>query len=100
MAFAILPLVVRVVCISLSFELNPSQTFELATETDAAASGMSVAELQENYITSHKLIIPARISYLLLYVPQTSSSSSSCLFAPLSNHVIVRTAYGASSYAC
>jgi len=70
MAFAILPLVARAVCISLSFELNPSQTFKLVTETDAAASGMSVAKLQENYITSHKLIIPARISYLLLYVPQ------------------------------
>ncbi|KAF2177338.1 hypothetical protein K469DRAFT_742554 [Zopfia rhizophila CBS 207.26] len=65
MAFAIVPLIARTVCISLSFVLNPSQTFGLATETDAAASGMSVAELQENYITSHKLLIPGRISYLL-----------------------------------
>ena len=73
MAFAILPLVARTVCISLSFELNPSQTFKLATETDAAASGMSVTKLQENYVTSHKLIIPGRISYLLLYVLQSQA---------------------------
>ncbi|KAH6873860.1 hypothetical protein B0T10DRAFT_533239 [Thelonectria olida] len=64
MAFAIVPLAARTTVIYLSFQLNPIQTFGLPTESDAAARGISVAQLEEKYIMSHKLLLPARVSYL------------------------------------
>ncbi|KAH7137528.1 hypothetical protein B0J13DRAFT_78599 [Dactylonectria estremocensis] len=64
MAFAIVPLIARTTVIYISFELNPDQTFGLPTEADAAARGISTAQLEENYLLSHMLLLPARVSYL------------------------------------
>ncbi|KAM5363523.1 hypothetical protein ACJZ2D_011966 [Fusarium nematophilum] len=64
MAFAIIPLIARTTLIYHSFELNPDQTFGLPTESDAAASGLSLAQLEENYTISHILLLPARVSYV------------------------------------
>lgn len=68
MAFALLPLIGRTTCISLSFYLNPTHTYDAATEEAAAARNLSVEKLAEYYVISHKLLIPARIFYALLYV--------------------------------
>ena len=68
MAFALLPLAARTTCIALSFKLNPSHSYGPATDADAAAEGISTDQLQWNYQMSHKLLIPARISYALLCV--------------------------------
>ncbi|KAK1673117.1 hypothetical protein BDP55DRAFT_556926 [Colletotrichum godetiae] len=65
MAFALLPLIGRTTCISLSFYLNPTHTYDAATEEAAAARNLSVEKLAEYYIISHKLLIPARIFYAL-----------------------------------
>ncbi|KAH7228384.1 hypothetical protein B0J15DRAFT_456698 [Fusarium solani] len=62
MAFAIVPLAARTTVIYLSFMLNPTQTFGLPVESDA--SSVSIAQLEENYIISHKLLLAARASYL------------------------------------
>ncbi|KAH7136349.1 hypothetical protein EDB81DRAFT_870497 [Dactylonectria macrodidyma] len=64
MAFAIVPLVARTTIIYFSFNLNPDQTFGLPTESDAAAQGISTAQLEEKYVLSHMLLLPARVSYL------------------------------------
>lgn len=66
MAFALLPLVGRTTCIAASFVLNPTHTYGPATADDAAARGVSVEQLQWDYETSHKLLIPGRIMYALL----------------------------------
>lgn len=71
MAFALLPLIGRTTCISLSFYLNPTHTYDAATEEAAAARNLSVEKLAEYYVISHKLLIPARIFYALLYVAYT-----------------------------
>lgn len=68
MAFALLPLVARTTCIAMSFVLNPTHAYGPATEEEAMARGMSVDALQSIYETSHKLLIPARLMYALLYV--------------------------------
>ncbi|OBR05255.1 Integral membrane protein [Colletotrichum higginsianum IMI 349063] len=68
MAFALVPLIGRTTCISVSFYLNPTHTYAHAAEEAAAARGITVESLQEYYIISHKLLIPARIFYALLYV--------------------------------
>ncbi|KAF6823337.1 integral membrane protein [Colletotrichum plurivorum] len=65
MAFAIVPLVGRTSCIAVSFVLNPTHTYGPATPEVAAARGISVSMLQEDYVTSHKLLIPSRIFYAL-----------------------------------
>ncbi|OHF02130.1 hypothetical protein CORC01_02709 [Colletotrichum orchidophilum] len=65
MAFALLPLIGRTTCISLSFYLNPTHTYDPATEEAAAARNLSVEKLAEYYVISHKLLIPARIFYAL-----------------------------------
>ncbi|KAI3554862.1 hypothetical protein CABS03_08299 [Colletotrichum abscissum] len=65
MAFALLPLIGRTTCISLSFYLNPTHTYDAATEEAAAARNLSVEKLAEYYVISHKLLIPARIFYAL-----------------------------------
>ncbi|KAK7440477.1 hypothetical protein Landi51_10562 [Colletotrichum acutatum] len=66
MAFALLPLIGRTTCISLSFYLNPTHTYDAATEEAAAARNLNVEKLAEYYVISHKLLIPARIFYALL----------------------------------
>ncbi|GKT63809.1 integral membrane protein [Colletotrichum tofieldiae] len=68
MAFALIPLIGRTTCISVSFVLNPTHTYEPATEEAAAARNLTVEKLAEYYVISHKLLIPARIFYALLYV--------------------------------
>ncbi|KDN67438.1 hypothetical protein CSUB01_06454 [Colletotrichum sublineola] len=68
MAFALVPLISRTTCISLSFILNPTQTYGPALEKDAAARDLTVEKLAEYYVISKKLLIPARIFYALLYV--------------------------------
>ncbi|KAF4464083.1 hypothetical protein FALBO_9086 [Fusarium albosuccineum] len=65
MTIAILPLIGRASCISLSFVLNPTHTYEPATEAEAAAQGISVDRLNDDRMLSHKLLIPARICYAL-----------------------------------
>ncbi|KAF9870448.1 major facilitator superfamily transporter [Colletotrichum karsti] len=65
MAFAIVPLIGRTTCIALSFVLNPTHTFGLPTSADAAAQGLTVEQVEENYIISHKLLIPSRIFYAM-----------------------------------
>lgn len=65
MALSLVPLAGRCICIILSFELNPSQTFEDATVEEAKARGISLEELQDYYVISHKLLIPSRIFYVL-----------------------------------
>ncbi|KAL7759238.1 hypothetical protein ACKLNR_009328 [Fusarium oxysporum f. sp. zingiberi] len=64
MAFAIVPLSAQITIIYFSFLLNPLQTFGEATESDAATRGVSIAQLEEDYITSRKLLLSARVSYL------------------------------------
>ncbi|WQF85204.1 hypothetical protein CDEST_10218 [Colletotrichum destructivum] len=65
MAFALVPLIGRTTCISVSFYLNPTHTYARAAEEAAAARGITVESLQEYYVISHKLLIPARIFYAL-----------------------------------
>ncbi|KAK1854751.1 hypothetical protein CCHR01_02562 [Colletotrichum chrysophilum] len=65
MAFAIVPLIGRTTCIAISFVLNPTHTFGLPTPEDAAAQGVSIAQLEENYVASRKLLIPSRIFYAM-----------------------------------
>ncbi|KAK2008999.1 hypothetical protein LZ32DRAFT_661608 [Colletotrichum eremochloae] len=65
MAFALVPLISRTTCISLSFILNPTQTYGPALEKDAAARDLTVEKLAEYYVISKKLLIPARIFYAL-----------------------------------
>ncbi|KAL3296282.1 integral membrane protein [Colletotrichum asianum] len=65
MAFAIVPLIGRATCIAISFVLNPTHTFGLPTPEDAAAQGVSIAQLEENYVASRKLLIPSRIFYAM-----------------------------------
>jgi hypothetical protein len=67
MAFALLPLIARTVTISISFVLNPNHASTPATEEEAAALGISVDQLNEDRVTSQKLLIPARICYAMLY---------------------------------
>ncbi|KAH7000406.1 hypothetical protein EDB80DRAFT_723920 [Ilyonectria destructans] len=64
-AMALLPLIGRTTCIAFSFVLNPTHTYEPATEAEAAAQGVSTAKLDHDRILSHKLLIPARICYAL-----------------------------------
>ncbi|KAJ0326993.1 hypothetical protein COL922a_013535, partial [Colletotrichum nupharicola] len=66
MAFAIVPLIGRTTCIAISFVLNPTHTFGLPTPEDAAAQGVSIAQLEDNYVASRKLLIPSRIFYAML----------------------------------
>lgn len=63
MAMAFLPLIGRAGCICVSFVLNPTHTYDPATEAEALAAGVSTATLDDHRITSHKLLIPARICY-------------------------------------
>jgi len=65
MALAILPLVARSTCISMSFVLNPAQTFGLASESDAAAAGMSVDQLNRRWVVSRQLLLPGRTFYFI-----------------------------------
>ncbi|RSM07479.1 hypothetical protein CEP52_005234 [Fusarium oligoseptatum] len=65
MTIAILPLIGRSACISLSFLLNHNHTYEPATEAEALAQGVSVDQLNHDRILSHKLLIPGRICYAL-----------------------------------
>ncbi|KPM39234.1 hypothetical protein AK830_g7359 [Neonectria ditissima] len=65
MALALLPLAARTACISVSFVLNDSHTYEPATAADAAAQGISVAQLDRHRMLSHKLLMPARVCYAL-----------------------------------
>ncbi|KAM5358612.1 hypothetical protein ACJZ2D_015129 [Fusarium nematophilum] len=65
MTIAMLPLVGRATCISLSFVLNPSHTYEPATDAEALARGVSVDIINNERILSHKLLIPGRICYAL-----------------------------------
>lgn len=67
-ALAIIPLIARATCIVVSFDLNPSQTFSPPSPSDVLFSGLTAAHLEKNYIIARKLLIPARISYALLYV--------------------------------
>lgn len=67
MAFALLPLVGRTSCITYSFVLNPDHIYGPATEEEAAIRGVSVAQLQHDFVLSYKLLIPGRICYALLY---------------------------------
>ncbi|KAM5349007.1 hypothetical protein ACJ41O_008830 [Fusarium nematophilum] len=65
MAFALLPLAGRTTCIAISFILNPAQVHRAATQADAAAQNLTVAQLDENHVTAYKLLIPSRICYAL-----------------------------------
>ncbi|KAK2031670.1 hypothetical protein LX32DRAFT_584391 [Colletotrichum zoysiae] len=65
MAFALIPLIGRTTSISVSFVLDPTHAYGPATEGEAAARGLTVEKLDEYYIISHKLLIPARIFYAL-----------------------------------
>ncbi|KAH7120717.1 hypothetical protein EDB81DRAFT_814601 [Dactylonectria macrodidyma] len=65
MAFALLPLAGRTACIALSFVLNPAQVHRAATQADAAAENLTVAQLDENHVMAYKLLIPSRICYAL-----------------------------------
>ncbi|KAM0336053.1 hypothetical protein ACHAPQ_004542 [Fusarium lateritium] len=68
MTIAILPLIGRALCILYSFHLNPTHTYDPATEAEAETWGASVAEIDADRELSHKLLIPARIFYALLCV--------------------------------
>ena len=61
MTVAILPLIGRALCILYSFLLNPNHTYEPGT-SDAVNAEREL---------SHKLLIPARIFYALLYESQS-----------------------------
>lgn len=67
MAFSLIPLVGRTWCIAVSFVLNPNHAHARATVAEAAAQGLTVAQLEANYVTSYKLLIGGRIGYALLY---------------------------------
>ncbi|KAH7144333.1 hypothetical protein B0J13DRAFT_554964 [Dactylonectria estremocensis] len=64
-AIALLPLIGRTTCISLSFVLNPTHTYDHATAEDAAALGLSTSKIDRDRMLSHQLLIPARICYAL-----------------------------------
>ncbi|KAJ0297816.1 uncharacterized protein N0V96_011142 [Colletotrichum fioriniae] len=78
MAFALLPLIGRTTCISLSFYLNPTHTYDAATEEAAAARNLSVEKLAEYYVISHKLLIPARIFYALFMWSPDPTGANTC----------------------
>lgn len=68
MTIAVLPLIGRAVCILLSFTLNPDHTYDPVTEAEAQTWGQSVESIDGDRELSHKLLIPARIFYAMLYV--------------------------------
>ncbi|KAF4823887.1 hypothetical protein CGCSCA5_v001559 [Colletotrichum siamense] len=77
MAFAIVPLIGRTTCIAISFVLNPTHTFGLPTPEDAAAQSVSIAQLEDNYVASRKLLIPSRIFYaMLMWLPDPTGQYS------------------------
>ncbi|KAH6884888.1 hypothetical protein B0T10DRAFT_492941 [Thelonectria olida] len=65
MAFALLPLVGRTTCIAVSFVLNPNHAHAIATVAEAGVQSLTVAQLEQRYITSYKLLIGGRICYAL-----------------------------------
>lgn len=71
MTIAILPLIGRAVCILYSFILNPSHTYDPATEAEAEGWGVSTQDLDGERELSHKLLIPGRIFYAMLWVTQS-----------------------------
>ncbi|KAI3557116.1 hypothetical protein CABS01_10356 [Colletotrichum abscissum] len=67
MAVALLPLVTRTICISLSFALNPSHIREPPTEREASAEKTTLETLRHDRILGLQLLIGARLGYALLY---------------------------------
>ncbi|EXK29585.1 hypothetical protein FOMG_14053 [Fusarium oxysporum f. sp. melonis 26406] len=66
MAVALLPLISRTVCITLSFLLNPSSSREPATKDEAAAQHVSVEKLEHDRIVGLQLLVGTRLSYTLI----------------------------------
>lgn len=66
MAIALLPLISRTVCITLSFILNPSSSREPVTEDEAAAQHITVKELEHDRIVGLQLLVSTRLSYTLM----------------------------------
>lgn len=66
MAVALLPLISRTVCITLSFLLNPSSSREPATKDEAAAQHVSVEKLEHDRIVGLQLLVGTRLSYTLM----------------------------------
>ncbi|CVL05114.1 uncharacterized protein FMAN_13057 [Fusarium mangiferae] len=66
MAIALLPLISRTVCITLSFLLNPSSSREPVTEDEAAAQHLTVQELEHDRIVGLQLLVGTRLSYTLI----------------------------------
>ncbi|KAI1024336.1 hypothetical protein LB503_007036 [Fusarium chuoi] len=66
MAIALLPLISRTVCITLSFILNPSSSREPVTEDEAAAQHITVKELEHDRIVGLQLLVGTRLSYTLI----------------------------------
>ncbi|KAM5344897.1 hypothetical protein ACJ41O_010759 [Fusarium nematophilum] len=90
MAFALLPLISRTICVAFSFSLNPEHDRDLPTEAEAAAQGVTIERLQNTRTVGLQLLIGTRLSYALLYedncrvnVALLSISSLWCLKAAL-----------------
>ncbi|RKK40536.1 hypothetical protein BFJ66_g11453 [Fusarium oxysporum f. sp. cepae] len=66
MAVALLPLISRTVCITLSFLLNPSSSREPATKDEAAAQHVSVEKLEHDRTVGLQLLVGTRLSYTLI----------------------------------
>ncbi|KAF5697714.1 hypothetical protein FGLOB1_12588 [Fusarium globosum] len=66
MAIAVLPLISRTVCITLSFLLNPSSSREPATKDEAAAQNMTVDKLEHDRTVGLQLLVGTRLSYTLV----------------------------------
>ncbi|RKL03566.1 hypothetical protein BFJ71_g4105 [Fusarium oxysporum] len=75
MAVALLPLISRTVCITLSFLLNPSSSREPATKDEAAAQHVSVEKLEHDRIVGLQLLVGTRLSYTLMMWRLTSKET-------------------------
>ncbi|KAF4472789.1 hypothetical protein FALBO_297 [Fusarium albosuccineum] len=67
MAVALLPLIARTTCVSLSFSLNPSHDRDIPTEEEAAAENTTIEKLQHNRTVGLQLLVGTRLNYTLLY---------------------------------
>ncbi|KAF5003087.1 hypothetical protein FDECE_10346 [Fusarium decemcellulare] len=65
MAVALLPLIARTTCVSLSFSLNPTHNRDIPTEAEAAAENTTVEKLQHDRTVGLQLLVGTRLNYML-----------------------------------
>jgi hypothetical protein len=67
MALALIPLIGRATCITISFTFDPFQVLN-PPPLPAGTPASTVRKVVEDHIIARKLLLPSRIFYALLYV--------------------------------